>query len=53
MNEGRPRLFETDYTIYGEHATRLKFLAKKMPATLTNPTILKPRKFLNAISTFT
>lgn len=29
MSESRPRLFEKDYTINGEHATRLKFLAKK------------------------
>jgi hypothetical protein len=29
MSDNRRRLFETDYTITGEHATRLKFLAKK------------------------
>lgn len=29
MSDNRLRLFETDYTITGEHATRLKFLAKK------------------------
>ena len=29
MSNDRPRLFENDYTINGEHATRLKFLAKK------------------------
>ncbi len=29
MSENRIRLFETDYTINGTHATRLKFLAKK------------------------
>ena len=29
MSENRFRLFENDYTINGEHATRLKFLAKK------------------------
>lgn len=29
MSDDRPRLFENDYTINGEHATRLKFLAKK------------------------
>ncbi len=29
MIENRIRLFETDYTINGKHATRLKFLAKK------------------------
>lgn len=29
MSDDRPRLFENDYTINGEHATWLKFLAKK------------------------
>lgn len=29
MNDSRIGLFETDYTISGSHATRLKFLAKK------------------------
>lgn len=29
MSENRIRLFETDYTINGKHATYLKFLAKK------------------------
>ena len=48
MSENKFRLFETDYTINGEHATRLKF-----HATLTNLIILKRRKFLNDILTST
>lgn len=53
MSDDSPRLFENDYTINGEHTTRLKFLAKKMPATTTNLTILKQLKFLNVILMFT
>ena len=37
MSEGRLRLFETDYTINGKHATRLKFLAKKNSRDDTEP----------------
>lgn len=53
MNANSPRLFETDYTINGEHAMRLKFLAKKIPATTQSPIIPVRRKFLSDILMFT
>ena len=37
MSENKFRLFETDYTINGEHATRLKFLAKKNARDIDEP----------------
>lgn len=37
MNEGSSRLFEADYTINGEHAKRLKLLAKKNARDVDEP----------------
>ena len=37
MSENKFRLFETDYTINGTHATRLKFLAKKNARDVDEP----------------
>jgi len=37
MNDSSPGLFETDYTINGIHATRLKFLAKKNSRDVDEP----------------
>ena len=47
------RLFETDYTINGTHATKLKFLAKKILVTTLSPIIQIQQKFLNATLMFT
>ena len=37
MSESSPRLFETDYTINGVHAMRLKFLAKRNARDVEEP----------------